>query len=65
MFIGGFGIDFSQNSPVTSKEIDIVAKGLLSHGVTAFCPTIVTSPLEIYKKVHSSLIFFFFNNLPD
>lgn len=28
-----------------------VAKNLLPHGVTAFCPTIVTNPKDIYYKV--------------
>lgn len=28
-----------------------VSKGLLEHGVTAFCPTVVTSPTEVYHKV--------------
>ena len=28
-----------------------VAKGLLSHGVTSFCPTIVTSLPDSYRKV--------------
>ncbi|KAK9753517.1 Amidohydrolase family [Popillia japonica] len=41
---GGFGYDFSYSD-------DTVAKGLLSHGVTSFCPTVVTSPKEIYHKV--------------
>lgn len=31
--------------------IDQVAKGLLKHGVTSFCPTIVTSPTKTYDKI--------------
>lgn len=46
---GGFGVDFSQN--IKSTDVDKVAKGLLAHGVTAFCPTLVTSPPEVYEKV--------------
>lgn len=29
----------------------MVSKKLLEHGVTAFCPTMVTSPVEVYHKV--------------
>ncbi|KAI4463780.1 n-acetylglucosamine-6-phosphate deacetylase [Holotrichia oblita] len=47
---GGFGYDFSYSED-TEKGVNTVAKGLLSHGVTSFCPTIVTSPQEIYHKV--------------
>lgn len=31
--------------------MNLVSKNLLSHGVTAYCPTLVTSPKEIYQKV--------------
>lgn len=33
------------------KGVDKVAKGLLKHGVTSFCPTLVTSPSETYHKI--------------
>lgn len=29
----------------------MVAEKLLSHGVTSFCPTIVTSPKDIYRTI--------------
>lgn len=29
----------------------MVAKGLLAHGVTSFCPTLVTSPTDVYHTV--------------
>lgn len=48
---GGFGIDFSFNVDKVEESIDKVAKGLLTHGVTSFCPTLVTSPSEVYHKV--------------
>ncbi|XP_011499907.1 PREDICTED: putative N-acetylglucosamine-6-phosphate deacetylase [Ceratosolen solmsi marchali] len=48
---GGFGIDFSYNTQNVEKGINLVAKGLLSFGVTSFCPTIVTSPKETYHKI--------------
>lgn len=31
--------------------MDTVAKGLLAHGVTSFCPTVVTSTTETYHQV--------------
>lgn len=43
---GGFGIDLS-NSP---EEVDVVAKQLPKHGVTSFCPTVVSSPTAVYEK---------------
>lgn len=46
---GGFGVDFSQD--VRATDISRVAEGILAHGVTAFCPTLVTSPPEVYHKV--------------
>lgn len=49
--LGGFGIDFSFNVDSVEEGIDRVAKGLLTHGVTSFCPTLVTSPSEVYHKV--------------
>uniref|UniRef100_A0AAY4CH22 N-acetylglucosamine-6-phosphate deacetylase n=1 Tax=Denticeps clupeoides TaxID=299321 RepID=A0AAY4CH22_9TELE len=48
---GGYGIDFSQASDDYSLGIAMVAKKLLQHGVTSFCPTIVTSPPAIYQQV--------------
>ncbi|XP_023725397.1 N-acetylglucosamine-6-phosphate deacetylase isoform X2 [Cryptotermes secundus] len=48
---GGFGIDFSYNNHDVEAGVQKVAKGLLAHGVTAFCPTLVTSPPYVYLKV--------------
>ncbi|KAF7655838.1 hypothetical protein LDENG_00049370 [Lucifuga dentata] len=48
---GGYGIDFSQASEDVSRGVSFVAKKILEHGVTSFCPTLVTSPPEIYHKV--------------
>lgn len=47
---GGFSVDFSSNEDV-EKGICDVSKGLLAHGVTSFCPTLVTSPPSLYKQV--------------
>lgn len=48
---GGFGVDFSYNIEKVEEGIDLVAKNLLSHGVTSFCPTLVTSPENVYHTV--------------
>ncbi|XP_069036961.1 N-acetylglucosamine-6-phosphate deacetylase [Lepisosteus oculatus] len=48
---GGYGIDFSQATNDVKGGIDLVAKKVLAHGVTSFCPTLVTSPPDIYHKV--------------
>lgn len=48
---GGFGKDFSFNIDEIEEAVNLVAKGLLSFGVTSFCPTLVTSPKEVYHKV--------------
>lgn len=50
---GGYGIDFS-NTPdgvSVADGVRLVARELLAHGVTAFCPTLVTSPPETYHRV--------------
>ncbi|XP_076998212.1 N-acetylglucosamine-6-phosphate deacetylase isoform X3 [Tamandua tetradactyla] len=48
---GGFGVDFSQAAEDAGSGVALVARRILSHGVTSFCPTLVTSPPEIYHKV--------------
>lgn len=48
---GGYGIDFSQASEDVSSGVSFVAKKILEHGVTSFCPTLVTSPPAVYHKV--------------
>ncbi|XP_049926133.1 N-acetylglucosamine-6-phosphate deacetylase [Epinephelus moara] len=48
---GGYGIDFSQASEDVSSGVSFVAKKILQHGVTSFCPTLVTSPPDVYHKV--------------
>ncbi|VEN38144.1 unnamed protein product [Callosobruchus maculatus] len=47
---GGYGYDFSFEEK-TEEAISIVGKNLLSHGVTSYCPTIVTSPVDVYHKI--------------
>lgn len=48
---GGYGVDFSQASDDIGAGISLVAQRLLEHGVTSFCPTLVTSPPHVYHKV--------------
>uniref|UniRef100_A0A3P9MB18 N-acetylglucosamine-6-phosphate deacetylase n=1 Tax=Oryzias latipes TaxID=8090 RepID=A0A3P9MB18_ORYLA len=48
---GGYGIDFSQPSDDVDGGVSFVARKILEHGVTSFCPTLVTSPPEVYHKV--------------
>ncbi|XP_059169326.1 N-acetylglucosamine-6-phosphate deacetylase-like [Physella acuta] len=47
---GGYGYDFSTDVNL-EEGIEKVAHGLLSQGVTSFCPTIITSPPDFYHKV--------------
>ncbi|XP_045489210.1 N-acetylglucosamine-6-phosphate deacetylase [Pieris rapae] len=48
---GGWGVDFSYDSENVEEGIHKVAKELLSHGVTSFCPTMVTSDKDKYSKI--------------
>ncbi|XP_054615693.1 N-acetylglucosamine-6-phosphate deacetylase isoform X2 [Dunckerocampus dactyliophorus] len=48
---GGYGVDFSQASEDVSAGVSLVAQKILEHGVTSFCPTLVTSPMDVYHKV--------------
>jgi len=48
---GGFGVDFSHDVDRLDEGVAAVAKGVLAHGVTSFCPTLVTSPDAVYHSV--------------
>nr|CAG4646267.1 EOG090X06GX [Macrothrix elegans] len=48
--LGGFGIDFSQDDDKIEDGLKVVAKGILAHGTTSFCPTLVTSAPDFYSK---------------
>ncbi|XP_012158881.1 N-acetylglucosamine-6-phosphate deacetylase isoform X2 [Ceratitis capitata] len=48
---GGHGVDFSHDVDTVANGIEKVAKELLKNGVTSFCPTIVTSPPDTYRKI--------------
>uniref|UniRef100_A0A8C6ZVQ0 N-acetylglucosamine-6-phosphate deacetylase n=1 Tax=Nothoprocta perdicaria TaxID=30464 RepID=A0A8C6ZVQ0_NOTPE len=47
---GGFGVDFSLATDDFKSGIDLVGQKILSHGVTSFCPTLVTSPPSVYHQ---------------
>ncbi|XP_058813712.1 N-acetylglucosamine-6-phosphate deacetylase [Topomyia yanbarensis] len=48
---GGYGVDFSNDVTTVEEGVRRVSKGLLNHGVTSFCPTLVTSPPSTYHTV--------------
>jgi len=51
---GAFGVDFSSVDPrdgVNAANVAMVRKRLLEYGVTAFCPTVITSTPETYRAV--------------
>lgn len=50
-FIGGYGVDFSYDIETVAQGINKVARELVTNGVTSFCPTLVTSPVETYHKI--------------
>ncbi|KAJ3067928.1 hypothetical protein HDU98_008884 [Podochytrium sp. JEL0797] len=47
---GFFGYDFADTANI-EHSLDVVSKGLLKYGVTAFCPTLVSSPAAVYHSV--------------
>ncbi|XP_053690738.1 N-acetylglucosamine-6-phosphate deacetylase [Sabethes cyaneus] len=48
---GGYGVDFSNDVTTVEQGVRKVSKNLLAHGVTSFCPTLVTSPSSTYHTV--------------
>ena len=53
LITGALGIDFSSFTSAADAEkgVSMVAEHLLEHGVTSFCPTVVTSLPDYYKMV--------------
>ena len=51
VIVGAFGVDFSAPDEDINEGLPRVAKGILSHGVTSFCPTVITSPSDVYHKL--------------
>ncbi|XP_067859674.1 N-acetylglucosamine-6-phosphate deacetylase [Heptranchias perlo] len=48
---GGYGSDFSLPTADLQCRVTLVARKLLSTGVTSFCPTLVTSPVSVYHQI--------------
>lgn len=48
---GGYGVDFANNTSDVKTGLLKVAKGLLTYGVTSFCPTLVTSSSSVYHNI--------------
>jgi N-acetylglucosamine-6-phosphate deacetylase len=48
---GGFGKDFTNQTDQISHNLDYVSTRLLEYGVTAYCPTIVSSDKSTYQKL--------------
>lgn len=55
VFLGGFGYDFSTPKEDVVTCVNMVANGILAHGVTSFCPTVITSSPKKYHEVTNSL----------
>ncbi|XP_078461156.1 N-acetylglucosamine-6-phosphate deacetylase isoform X2 [Lampetra planeri] len=48
---GGYGVDFSSGGSGLQEGLSLVAQKLLTQGVTSFCPTLITSPPQLYHEV--------------
>lgn len=48
-------MDFSLATDDFKSGLDLVSQKILSHGVTSFCPTLVTSPPSVYHQVSDFL----------
>ncbi|KAH8421415.1 hypothetical protein KR009_006353 [Drosophila setifemur] len=48
---GGYGVDFSYDTDTIEEGVAKVARGLITNGVTSFCPTLVTSPNDSYHTI--------------
>jgi len=54
---GAMGMDFSvpSDDETYSKGVKLVNKTLVKYGVTAYCPTLTSQHVEVYRQVHTSL----------
>jgi len=56
-------VDFSVDTGNVCTGLCKVASGILQHGVTSFCPTIVTSKPAVYKQVCEKLVMMMITDL--
>ncbi len=52
---GAFGCDFSHDTDNIETNLDLVSRRLLEYGVTAYCPTLVSSESNVYIKLISKM----------
>lgn len=48
---GGFGRDFTNTDENLTDNLQYVSQKLLAYGVTAYCPTIISSEPQVYSKL--------------
>ncbi len=48
---GAFGKDFSHDIENIETNLELVSEGLLRFGITAYCPTLVSSEPSVYAKL--------------
>jgi len=49
---GAFGVDFSRSN-LSPSDLDRVASQLVQHGVTSFCPTVISCSRDVYQEILS------------
>lgn len=48
---GAYGRDFTSEYDKLDDTLPYVSEKITRHGVTAYCPTIITAPSDVYKTV--------------
>lgn len=49
--IGGWSYNFSSSDEDVNVAIEEVSKQLVKKGVTSYCPTVITSSKDTYRKI--------------
>ncbi len=52
---GAFGKDFSNSTESLAESLSAVSRGLVKHGVTSFCPTLVSCDTKTYVRASKEL----------